>query len=125
MKTVKIDNEYYGKIKELADASGQTVVGTVGSVLSAGLGELDELGEAITNSQELRGSNRPKIGRSTGAEDVDFVATEEPNPGAEEEEGRGTNWLLLGAAALIGILALRHRLQQANNAQQNGLMRNG
>ena len=87
MKTVKIEDEYYDKIKELADASDRTVVGTVSSVLGAGLGELEQLGEAVIKSSQM---------------------IEQSNTGEEEQEqpASDNSWIWV-IGAVLGIAALR------------------
>ena len=120
-KTVKIEREYYDKIKELADASGRTVVATVSSVLGAGLDELDDLGEAINNIQER------KIGNPTNASGLDFIATEQANARHEEEEEEeeeappaNHSWVWI-IGALLAFAALRQTVLKAqNNALTNG-----
>ena len=97
MKSVKIDNESWDKVKALADASGGTIVGTVASVLSTGLGELGELSEAIT-----------KIGRPI----TEGTPGEELNPALEGEEGASDNSWLWIAGAVLGIMAVRRAVQQ-------------
>ena len=118
MKTVKIDLEYYDKIKELADASGRTVVATVSSVLGAGLGELDDLGEAINNVQEHHGSVRPKIGNP-----VKQLAELEVQEDDQEEESPEANhsWVWI-VGAVLAFAALRQGLLKA---QANGALMDG
>jgi len=94
MKTIKIEKEYHDKVKSLSDASGQTMLATVSSVLAAGLGELEGLGKAI-NTQALEESD-------TGLEE-------------EEEEGGSSNWIW-AAAALIGGLALVYKINQVRRS---------
>lgn len=88
MKTIKIENEYYEKVRALSDASGETMIASVGSVLSAGLGELEGLGEAIV-----------KVGRPV---------TEEPESEEEEQEEHSSDnsWVWV-VGAVLGFAALR------------------
>ena len=123
MKTLKVDNGYYDKVKALSDASGESLIAASNGVVAAGLGELKGLGDALRHQEELTFNTKEperKIGNPVKAE-LEVLEEEEEE---EEEQGTGTSWLWVGAA-LIGILALRHRIQQTSNAQQNGLIRNG
>jgi len=90
MKTIKIEKEYHDKVKSLADASGQTMIETLSSVVGAGLGELEGLGKAINKNQALEGSD-------TGLEE-------------EEEEGSGNNWIWV-VGAVVGLMALSRILR--------------
>jgi len=102
MRTVKVENSYYDKVKQLSDASGETMVATFNGIVAAGLGELKGLGDV------LKASDR-KIGNPLESLDSGEEVEEEVE---EEEEGLGSGWLWVGAAVL-GILALRYRATQA------------
>jgi len=92
MKTIKIEKEYHDKVKSLADASGQTMIETLSSVVGAGLGELEGLGKAINKNQALEGSD-------TSLEEEE-----------EEEEGSGNNWIWV-VGAVVGLMALSRILR--------------
>ncbi|GAI60131.1 unnamed protein product [marine sediment metagenome] len=161
--TVKIDNKSYAKIRALSDASGDSIVETVGVVLGAGMGEIEGLSRSLSPNQAGKGSVKRKPAVSTSQEDIGFTNSEPkakvepkakadpkadpgytcmtcggnvdindtqcPNPecgvtlnwqGVEGNEGESeegnTAWLWAGAA-IVGILALRNRIQP------NGVLR--
>lgn len=174
MKTLKVDNEFYDKVKAIADASGDSLVAASNGVVMAGLGELKGLADSLKDNRELKDSKKskleapvndedliitepyrePKIDKKVKAEVKVVEATDtqerqffclecggevkvsesrcaacgvalnwnavEENPGAaveksEESEGNGS-WIWV-AGALMGILALRRRIQR------NGVLR--
>jgi len=57
IKTIKVEQDYYDKVKALADASGQTMTEASNGVVGAGLGELKELGGKL--SKRFNAKNVP------------------------------------------------------------------
>lgn len=105
MKTLKVDNELYDKVRSLSDASGESLIAAANGVVSAGLGELKGLANSLKNDTDIiiaEPNRKPKVDK------VEEVGVEEV--GVEEANG-GNGWLWV-AGALIGILALRQRIQR-------------
>jgi len=69
IKTIKVEQDYYDKVKALADASGQTMTEASNGVVGAGLGELKELGSKLTKRLDAR---------SVPASDEEITITETP-----------------------------------------------
>ena len=102
---MKVDNSYYDKVRQLSDASGESLLATSNGVVAAGLGELKGLGDVLKQG---------KVGKPVDAA-VDPGEELEEEEGEEEEDG-GTGWFWF-AAAVVGILALRYRINQASIAR--------
>ena len=110
MKTLKVDNGYYDKVRQLSDASGESLLATSNGVVAAGLGELKGLGDVLKER-----SKPPKIGRPVKAALDPGEELEEEEEEEEEEGGYGWLW---AAAAVIGGLALMYRSNQARQLGQ-------
>jgi len=106
MKTLKVDNSYYDKVRQLSDTSGESLLATSNGVVAAGLGELNGLGKILKES--------PKIGRPVKAA-VD--PGEELDEGEQEEEEEGGYGWLWAVGAVVGGLAIMNRINQARARQ--------
>ena len=108
MKTLKVDNGYYDKVKQLSDASGESLFATCNGVVAAGLGELKGLGDV------LKQKPKPKIGRPVEAALDPGEELGEEEEEQEEEGGYGWFWAV---AAVVGGLAVMNRINQARARQ--------
>lgn len=104
MKTIRVDTGLYDKVKQLADASGESLTVACNGVVTAGLGELKGLGEILKENPKV------KIGRPVKAAVLPGEELDDEDEDEDEEGGFGWFW---AAAAVVGGLALMYRINRA------------
>lgn len=142
LKTLKVETEFYDKVKALSDASGESLTQASNFVVGAGLGEMKGLGNALkgakgkvklsapNSNEEIVIKNSPSAAAKGKVEQYICVecgyslsGTEANCPscnvsldwqsvGVEAAEAESNNGWILVIGAVIAALALKRRVKR-------------